>query len=164
MPKATGCVPFTETKWVKFFASHLLHAVYGIKLKWEPSSDFVTWGVGTLGVREGLPSLRRKGVPLTLHYPNPKWENWIDGFSPRAKFVWRSPFLSLLSKCSWYALTPHDIRDNLRSLIWGIRVKRYPGHWWLGTLKRCYKSSSLARIVCMHILRPWVYEGKVSKC
>ena len=40
--------------------------------------------------------------------------------------VWRSQIPCLLQKSIWYALTPGDIRDNLRSPLWGIGVKGYP--------------------------------------
>ena len=78
---------------------------------------------------------------------SPEWDNVVDVASPHARMVRRSQFPSLLQKSIWYVLAPGDIKDNLRSLFWGIGVKGYPPKWWRGTLKKFHKSTWLRKIV-----------------
>ena len=63
-----------EIMWAKLIISRLLHAIRGIKLKWE-KHDTVVWGEGALRVEVSGLSLRRKGVPLMLGSPSPEWDN-----------------------------------------------------------------------------------------
>ena len=102
--------------FIKEIISLLLGATYGIKLKWEPSSDSVVWGEATLNTRSTTISLARKGVVRVLGEPDtiPESESWTDVCSPHAGLVWRSKFPSILQKCVWYALTMDDLITNLR--------------------------------------------------
>ena len=73
-----------EVAFIKEIISLLLGATYGIKLKWEPSSDGVVWGEATLNTRATKMSLTRKGVVRVLGEPDviPEWESWTDVCSP----------------------------------------------------------------------------------
>ena len=144
---------------VRIAVSALLHSIYGIKLKWEPHGDVVTWGEGALSVQQDGLHLHRKGVVPALHAPEPEWLNWVDASSPHTRNVWASQFPSLLQKSIWYALTPQDIRDNLRSLCWGVGRKGYPSKWWSGTLGRFHRMY-LSRVVGLQQLQAWVIQGK----
>ena len=105
-------------------------------------------------------ALRRKGVPLLLGCPSPEWENWVDISSPHARMVWRSQFPSLLQKSIWFALTPGNIRDDLRSLFWGVGIKGYPPKWWMGWLKRFLRNAWMQDLVSLPELLHWRREGK----
>ena len=121
-------IPDSEVAFIKEIISLLLGATYGIKLKWEPSPDNVVWGEGTLNTRPTTVSLTRKRVFPVLGEPDtiPEWDSWKDLCSPHTRLVWRSQFPSILQKCVWCALTTDDLITNLRSVMWGLGVKRYP--------------------------------------
>ena len=157
--------PDCDVALTKEIISLLLGATYGIKLKWEPSSDNVVWGEATLNTQTTTMSLTRKGVVRTLGEPDviPEWESWTDVCSPHARLVWRSQFPSILQKCVWYALTTNDLETNFRSVLWGVGVKRYPRQWWLPTLRKFHNTASLGRVFSLHQLISWVKQGKEYK-
>ena len=138
--------------------------MYGINLKWEPSSpQSVTWGGASISFTENGMSLTRKGVVYSLDDlgNSPEWDTWVDYSSPHARLVWRSQLPSILQKCVWYALTSQDIKANLPSVMWGVGIKGYPTRWWLPALRSFYRLTTLERILPLDLLLLWVEEGKV---
>ena len=155
--------PEEDKPLIKVVITHLLAKVYGINLKWEPSSpDSVTWGEATISFTNKGTSLTRKGEVYSLDNltDSPEWDTWVDYSSPHARLVWRSHFPSVLHKCIRYALTLEDVRANLRSVMWGVGVKGYPSRWWLPTLRKFYRSTTLDRILPLDLLLMWVREGR----
>ena len=145
--------------------SVLLGTLYGINLKWEPHTNMVTWGEGRLGI---LPSgevlLLRKGCTLSLQAPpmDMEWSRWTDSCSPHAAMVWRSHFPALLGKCLWYSLSHSALVANVRSLLWGVGYRRYPGGWWKGRLRRFLTRYRLATALPWGLLMQWVREGRAQ--
>ena len=155
--------PEEDKPLIRLVITHLLARVYGINLKGEPSSlDLVTWGEASIPCMEKCTSLTRKGVVYSLEnlMDSPEWDTWVDYSSPHTRLVWRSHFQSILHKCIWYALTSEDIRANLRSVMWGVGIKGYPSRWWLPTLRKFYRSTTLDRILPLDLLLLWVREGE----
>ena len=59
--------PEEDKPLIKVVITHLLAKVYGINLKWEPSSpESVTWGEATICFTDKGTSLTRKGVVYSL--------------------------------------------------------------------------------------------------
>ena len=146
---------------IKVFLSSFLKTVYGLPLKWEVHSEFVTWGEACVNATSDSLSLLRKGCALGLKDScSFEWDSWVSLVSPNAKPVWRSHFTALLHKSLWYALSLHDIRLNLRSLMWGVGVKRYPSSWWIGTLRRFHRRFDVQRVVSIKQLLIWKVEGR----
>ena len=101
-------------------------------------------GEATLDTRSTTLSLTRKGVVRVLGELDtiPEWDSGTDVCSPHGRLVWRSQFQSM-----WYALATDDLIANLKSVMWGLGVKRYPRRWWLPTLRNFYHTASLGRVV-----------------
>ena len=109
--------------------------------------------------------LRRKGVVQKLSEVvngegTAEWEQWVDAHSPNARNVLRSLFPALLYKSLLYALTRQDVVVNLRSLLWGCGVRRYPDQWWRPILYRFFHRFRLHRIIGFKRLIGWFHEGK----
>ena len=146
---------------VKVFLSSFLKTVYRLPLKWENHTELVTWGEACVNATSDPLSLPRKGCALRLDDScSFEWDSWVSLNSTNAKPVWRSHFTALLHKSLWYALSPHDIRLNLRSLMWGIGARRYPSFWWIGTLRRFHGRFNVQRVVSIKQLLIWKVEGK----
>ena len=90
----------------------------------------------------------------------PEWDAWVDVLLPHERTVWRSHFPSLLQTCLWHALTTMDIRDKIRSVMWGVGSTRYPHMWWISILCLFYKKARLSRLVTFEQYRLWVLEDK----
>ena len=109
--------------------------------------------------------LRRKGVVQKLSevvngMVTAEWEQWVDTHSPNARNVLRSLFPALLYKSLQYALTRRDVISNLRSLLWGCGVRRYPNQWWRPILYRFFHRFRLHRIVGFKNMMCWFQEGQ----
>ena len=140
----------------------LLRVVYGIRLKWDPHGEYITWGEGKISKQHGVSvQLPRKACTLSLDDPpsDVEWGSWVDKANPHAKQVWKSQFPSLLLKCMWYALTTTDFIINLRSVMWGMGAKSYPRKWWHPTLWRLFHKHAWHTVVCFQDLLHWVDEG-----
>ena len=128
-----------ELELVKMMLASRLKNVHGIPLKWENHSKDVTWGEACIRSEAFLVSLVRKGCAMSIHGDTPReWESWVSASSPNARPLWNSHFAALLQKCLWYEISLHDIRLNLRSLMWGMGIKGYPIKWWFPTLRRLH--------------------------
>ena len=146
------------------FLSSLLHAICGIKLKWEKHDGKAVWGEGCLSNKSNSLCLHRKGATLSLDFPsNFEWDKWVDSFSP-TRMVWRSHSLSLLLKSLWCALRQSDILETLCSLMWGIGYKGYGVQWWLPIPKRFYHQQGLFRLLALPTLWVCVKGGKLKAC
>ena len=77
---------------VCYAVSALLYSLYGLQLKWEKLSKFVTWGVVELAVTEQGVSMCRKGVVRTLTNGllGREWERWVPRDSSNARFTMKS--------------------------------------------------------------------------
>ena len=90
-------------------------------------------------------SLQRKGV---VQKPSEavngtvtaEWERWVDTHSLNAGSVLPSLFPALLYKSLLCTLTRRDVISNLRSLLWGCSVHRYPDQWWRPILQLLQQS------------------------
>ena len=146
---------------IKVFLSSFLKTVYGLPLKWEAHTEFVTWGEACVNTTGRSLSLLRKGCAMERKSSSTfEWDSWVGRASPNAKTVWRSHFTALLHKSLWYALSGHDIKFNLRSLMWGVGVKGYPSTWWIGTLRRFHRRFDLGRVVSIRQLMIWKVQGR----
>ena len=148
-----------ELELVKAILASFLKNVYGIPLQWENHSKDVIWGEACIRSEASPVSLVRKGCAMSMHSDTPgEWESWVFASSPNARPVWNSHFVALLHKCLWYALSLHDIRFNLRSLMWGAGVKGYPTKWWFPTLRRLH-SVYFTNMRTLRQLISWRKEG-----
>ena len=160
---------------ILFVIEKITEVLYSIPLKWEPHGQITTWGEGSMILHVQPPEmqhganlkfgLQRKGVVQKLSevmsgHVTAEWEQWVDTHSPNARNVLRSLFPALLYKSLLYALTRNDVVVNLRSLLWGCGVRRYPDHWWRPILYRFFHRFRLHRIVGFKRLIGWFHEGK----
>ena len=109
--------------------------------------------------------LQRKGVVQKLsdwvtETVTAEWENWVDAHSPNARMVLRSLLPSLLYKSLLYALNKRDVISNMRSLLWGLGVKKYPDQWWRPALHRFFHRFRLHRVVGFKTMMCWYQEGR----
>ena len=109
--------------------------------------------------------LQRKGVVQKLSdwvtgTVTAEWEKWVDAHSPNARMVLRSLLPSLLYKSLLYALNKRDVISNMRSLLWGLGVKRYPDQWWRLALHRFFYRFRLHRVVGFKTMMCWYQEGR----
>ena len=100
-------------------------------------------------------------IPLLQLGPVPSSTFGFIKYSLKAlsKARW-SHFTALLHKSICYALSGHDIRLNLRSLMWGVGVKGYPFSWWTGTLRRFHRRFDVQRGVTIKQLLIWKVQGR----
>ena len=76
-----------------------------------------------------------------------------------SKLVWQLHFAGLLHKCLWYALDVPSLSANVRSVMWGIGYKMYPGRWWQGVLRRFWHKNSLESLLPLKGVLLWVRAG-----
>ena len=104
--------------------------MHQIPLKWEPAPPITVWGVTNLTITPQGPRLWRKGVALHLSDPAPEWMSWTPAHAPNARTILQARLPPLLNDSMIYALHPLDIRENLKSLAWGLGSLHYPERWW----------------------------------
>ena len=107
--------------------------------------------------------MRGKGVVTDLSWPlrpNYEWQRWLPASSPDAKDVLTSFLPSLLNKCLLYALNPHGLKINVRSLVWGLGWHSYPRQWWSNPVKGFIKDLQLFDVFPFCDIDAWVREGK----
>ena len=140
-------------------------AMFGTPLKWEPqdSPSTASWCEATIELKEGGPSITRKGV--TKHFPEEggEWEKWVSKSSPNAKLTLRSTLPNMAQKSIWYAASLGDIRDNLRSIFWGLGWNNYPPAWWQPCMKRFMKKYALFEFIPYTTCVSWVKEGRQNQ-
>ena len=145
----------TDYPILRCAVSAFLHVVYGIRVKWEPEGVIAVWGIGSVTVGNSF-GLRRKGAVTDLDSAGPEWERWLGVGSTNSRQTWRSMFPSLLINSVWLSTTAEELRSNLRSLMWGIGVKRCQEPSWRGQLLRFFKHSELDRVTSIKELFAWV--------
>jgi len=158
----------TEMPLVQNFLYAILACIYGIPLKWELHTNSIVWGKGCIhmnipdgkGVGCSNLALVRKGFVLSLDEGTPdEWMAWVSASLPHGRSVRGSHFIALLHKSVWYVMSLHDIRLNLRSLMWGVGVKQYPWKCCFPPI-RCFYHKYLDQVVTLKQLSPWHQEGK----
>ena len=165
-----GISPFLEAPTL-FLIEQLTAVLYNIPLKWEPHGSVTTWGEASMLLDQHMGffkhsfGLQRKGVVQKLSdwvtgTVTAEWENWVDAHSPNARMVLRSLLPSLLYKSVLYALNKRDVVSNMRSLLWGLGVKRYPDQWWRPALHRFFHRFRLHRVVGFKTMMCWYQEGR----
>ena len=121
---------------LKQMLSLLLHEIYGIKLKWEIHTEKAYGGRGyyKLSSQTTKDQSRHEVMVTTSPYIAKGW--YSETLRPTtircAPLVRKSHFPSMLQKSSsiGYALTHEDVRENFRSVMWGVGAKGYPKSWW----------------------------------
>ena len=169
-----GISPLLEAP-ILFVIEKISEVLYSIPLKWEPHGQVTTWGEASMilhvqpqAMQHGAKQrfrVQRKGVVQKLSEVvsgemTAEWEQWVDAHSPNARSVLRSLFPALLCKSLLYALTRHNVVVNLRSLLWGCGVRRYPHQWWRPILYRFFHRFTLHGIVGFKSMIGWFQEGK----
>ena len=165
-----GISPFLEAPTL-FLIEQLTAVSYNIPLKWEPHGSVTTWGEASMlldhhvGFFKHTFGLQRKGVVQKLSdwvtgTVTAEWENWVDAHSPNARMVLRSLLPSLLYKSLLYALNKRDVVPNMRSLLWGLGVKRYPDQWWRPAVHRLFHRFRLHGVVGFKTMMCWYQEGR----
>ena len=142
-----------------------LNCLYGIPLKWEPTSVCATWGECAWRVLPLGFSLTRKGViwSLTEGATCGEWLRWVPAGSANARFTLTSMLPSLFLKSVWYAASQEDIVANFRSLVWGVGWNSYPKHWWLPCLQKFVRRYGLSGLISLGSVTTWVREGKQAR-
>ena len=169
-----GISPLLEAP-ILFIIEKITEVLYSIPLKWEPHGQVAIRGEASMilhvqpqtmqhVVQQGF-GLQRKGVVQKLSEVvngtvTAEWEQWVDAYSLSARSVLRSLFPALLYKSLLYAPTRQDVVANLRSLLWGCGVRRYPDQWWHPILYRFFHRFRLHRIVGFQRMVGWFREGK----
>ena len=141
--------------------SALLHALYGLQLKWEPHSEHVT----ELTIMDTGVSMCRKGVVRSLqeNLVGREWERWVPRDSQNARFTMRSVLPTLYANSAWFAASKADVLTNFRSICWGMGYGVYPACWWLSGMSRFASAHGLRDILPMHVLRRWYQEGRQKR-
>ena len=125
----------------------------------------MTWGEGKLcQFPSGGVLLLPKGCTLSLMAPPLDMElsQCVCRSSPHARTVWRRQFPALLGKSLWYALNFPALHLNVRSVLWGVGYKRYPGLWWKGRLRRWLSSYALKDVLPWGLLMQCVQDGRMA--
>ena len=139
-------------------------AMFGTPLKWEPqeSPTLASWCEATIELKEGGPSVTRKGVTKQLSEEGGEWDKWVSKSSLNAKLTLRSTLPNMAQKSIWYAVSLTDLRDNLRSIFWGLGHHDYPTSWWKSSMNRFMKKYDLFKIIPYMTCVSWVREGRQS--
>ena len=100
--------------------------MYGIPLKWEPAPTVTTWGVCQLAITSQGPDMWRTGISQFVDAPRAEWQAWAPAHAPNGRMTLHARLPTLLNDSLIFGLHRDDIRDNLRSLAWGLGYMQYP--------------------------------------
>ena len=115
--------PHLVVRPILCFVECLLDAIYQIKMKWEPTHDYVAdWCEYRLSFRD-CPTLLMKGIHpqhpacRSLLPDFPLWDRWIDSFSPNIRVVLTSMVHNLGQKALILTSSDLDGQINIASLV-----------------------------------------------
>ncbi len=80
-----------------------------------------------------------------------------------ARATLRSTLPSILLKSLWNACSFQDLHTNVRSLMWGIGIHKYPISWWRPAILKFLRRYDLLRAFGLQKLEAWVREGKIAR-